>query len=183
MTLVSAALLVATCVLWVRSYFGVDALFCRSETDQIVFCAGGGQFALQDIENYPSYSSLKQGWQTRRDPGSRAVRDQLFWNRSVSGGGNPFVKKPSNPYRLGFWWGTLLNPDPAMPGDFVVIGYIWPLSVPWGILPLLWLWRFRHWLRDRRREHGLCPACGYDLRATPDRCPECGADPATRRAT
>ena len=40
------------------------------------------------------------------------------------------------------------------------------------ILPILWLRRL--WLDRYKRRRGACPTCGYDLCASPVRCPECG---------
>ena len=32
----------------------------------------------------------------------------------------------------------------------------------------------RRRIEEQRRAEGLCPGCGYDLRAAEGRCPECG---------
>lgn len=50
------------------------------------------------------------------------------------------------------------------------------LAILFLILPAL-AYRSRV-IRMARKRAGLCPDCGYDLRATPSRCPECGLVPA-----
>lgn len=50
------------------------------------------------------------------------------------------------------------------------------LFVVFSILPAIWL--LLHWRKRRRTRAGFCIVCGYDLRATPNKCPECGALPA-----
>jgi hypothetical protein len=58
---------------------------------------------------------------------------------------------------------------------WIVIPY-WFLIATTAIAPFV---AFRRtWRRRRRRGENQCAACGYDLRATPDRCPECGTVPA-----
>jgi hypothetical protein len=50
----------------------------------------------------------------------------------------------------------------------------WMLLVATAYLPLRWL--ATRTLQER--DAGCCPVCGYDVRATLDRCPECGTPAA-----
>ncbi len=69
---------------------------------------------------------------------------------------------------------------------FVAAGWVagWRVGPGWAItvgllalglrLSFLFVRRVKSLLVQQRRDAGLCPSCGYDLRATPGRCPECG---------
>jgi hypothetical protein len=57
---------------------------------------------------------------------------------------------------------------------------VWAVQCPyWVLLGVLSIPGFVGLaMRRRRRIGGRCASCGYDLRATPDRCPECGTEVA-----
>ncbi len=88
---------------------------------------------------------------------------------------------------IGYDWWYVTGPD--VPFEGALFGSLGParrlsfsLRLPlWFILlassapAALWLRYLRRSLTRRRL--GLCANCGYDLRATPQRCPECGFIP------
>jgi hypothetical protein len=105
--------------------------------------------------------------------------------RSQVGVINQLPLEPTR-WRLGFGWDqhSMFSPNPTG-GSFkfecsVVAVPYWSLLALMAVLPALWC--RRRWVRDRRQKMGLCLACGYDLRGSPDRCPECGAEAKSRPA-
>jgi hypothetical protein len=77
-------------------------------------------------------------------------------------------------------WNMTAGRGPQAPvlGTFaeVRIALGWPLLISLALFSLCVMLLVR---QRRRALDGRCRKCGYDLRATPDRCPECGLAPAT----
>jgi hypothetical protein len=86
-----------------------------------------------------------------------------------------------------FAWGFGLGRAGSGPNKYEVIVKRSVMAPHWfavlltAVLPAAWSVAFL-WHR-RRRLHGMCRSCGYDLRASPERCPECGTVPPVKATT
>jgi hypothetical protein len=179
-TILSLLLLLATAVLWVRGYRVADEVAWRRGpyTCSVRSCLGGVQ-----VERSRDGLFGRSGY-------SRAPvqPDTRYWD--IDGDGiadGPMYGLDHFPWPQQTWeccgfaaargqeitFGLRSGPEDPEEGRYtVVIVPCWFIAVAAGVLPI---GAFSgHLRRARRRSRGLCPACGYDLRATPGRCPECG---------
>ncbi|MDB5356644.1 MAG: hypothetical protein JWN24_3097 [Phycisphaerales bacterium] len=78
--------------------------------------------------------------------------------------------------KMGFAWHSLRRSDGTL--HALAVAPFWFIAAATVVLPLGWT--ARRWRSRIRGRIGRCAACGYDLRATPDRCPECGTVPSGR---
>ena len=72
------------------------------------------------------------------------------------------------------WFGTHQSYDlPIFDSEFPY----WLAIFLTSLWPIIWLGCRIQSGRNAQDKSGLCQSCSYDLRATPDRCPECGTIP------
>ena len=161
LTLISVPLAALAASAWVRSHRVADRWIGTTEAMRYVdLTAAGGGVELRVARRYawrtPFEGHTSDTYRPEVGPwyalGFDAKRDVIRFVGLDTGG----PRWPDAPYwmvRVPYWFVTLLFLAPAT--------------------RLAWVHRRASRARSRRRL-GLCQQCGYDLRASAVRCPECG---------
>jgi hypothetical protein len=179
LTLLSLLFAVVVVVLWVRSYWGSDFIEYRVlvaadptrteyKSREIKWTRGRARVVIGH-DNVYLHARIRSE-QLKHEVGHGAWSVGRLGARHI-GWGSP---EPHTLWgRLGFaTWEDGWTSSPFESYRQVWEGPAWLPFTLFAIAPAAWvLKRGNRW---RRYGQGRCVTCGYDLRATPERCPECG---------
>jgi outer membrane protein assembly factor BamB len=173
-SLASLLLCALTIWTWMRSYPAAEFVgYQQTLTNSRPFVAQTRRGVLSR-DGSLSFGQTHDVWQStiRRPLGGASTPANLWWTRE------PLARSANDvPVRslLHFAWTHRSRPSGTSLGnqsETTLTLPHWLVAALLAIAPLAWLsgaWRDR-----RRYAAGLCPWCGYDLRESKGKCPECG---------
>jgi hypothetical protein len=161
---VSLVLCALACVMWARSFLIYDTVSFRRGDSDTSFTSLRGRLVLSRISGMPQAPDSRRGWRSSHDPARtgrwRSNRPRSRTDSLTFGARDTVIYVSSS--------SAAVVPRPYR----VLWGPYWSAVLAASLLPS---WRALRSPRARRQlRRGRCAACGYDLCATPRRCPECG---------
>jgi hypothetical protein len=182
LTGLSLFLAVATATLWVLSPWrfdrvdryhatltNTDGSSCSDSQLMLMSFAGRVQLALTATDVTSSKAGSYSGW---------IAHNGWSYQEYATQDCGPPRQGP-----MGFYCAT--GPSAGLSRSGFNLFLQFPHWFPLGLFSILPALQAIRWNRARRHRHAAgpggfpCPNCGYDLRATRDRCPECGTVPTT----
>jgi hypothetical protein len=156
----SLVLCVATVAIWMRTLFMKDVVQFYRDGQYCGLETGVGTVAL-------SKAGFTFEWPGESDSNFRYYARRFGREYPHSGLETIIYERGSD------WHMAITGCYVFQSGDTVITLPIWPAVVAFAVAPVRAVWRKR---RERSRiAKNLCHLCAYDLRASEERCPECGA--------